>query len=88
MSLARLFFLRTPAVSMAMKRLAIALEMDIDAVARGAGDLADDHPLALGEAVDERALAGIAPADDGEFQRRLAGAVPRRRRRGSRFESA
>src|SRR5207249_4174187 len=46
------------------KDLAVALEADVDAVAGGAGHLADDHALALGQAVDERALAGVAPADD------------------------
>src|SRR5205807_8849781 len=64
------------------KHLAVTLETDIDAVPRRAGNLADDHPLALGQAVDERALAGIAAADDGELQGRVFRRRLQRLRRG------
>src|SRR5438132_384312 len=40
-------------------------------VARCARHLADDHTLALGEAIDERALARVAPADGGQLHRRF-----------------
>src|SRR5262249_11132278 len=47
--------------------LAVSLEADIDAVARGPRHLANDDALGLGQAVDERALARVAPADDGQL---------------------
>ena len=53
------------------ERFAVELEPHVDAVARGAGDLADDHPLGLGQRVDERALADVAAADDGHLHLRL-----------------
>ncbi len=45
-----------------------AVERDAlgDEVARGAGSCGDDGAVALDEAIEERALAGVGPADDGE----------------------
>ena len=79
MSLARLLLLAHAGRVDGDERLAVALEAHVHAVARRAGHLADDHPLALGQAVDERALAGVAPADDGQLQGRVL------RRRLQRF---
>ncbi len=53
------------------ERLAVALEAHVDAVARRARHFADDHALALGQAVDECALAGVAAADGGQLHRRF-----------------
>jgi hypothetical protein len=44
-------------------------EANIDAVARGPFDFADDGALLMREAIDEGALAGVAFADDGELER-------------------
>ena len=60
------------------ERLAVQLEPHVDAVARGARHFADDHPLGLGQRVDERALAHVAAADDRHLHHRL-GQCPRRR---------
>ena len=51
------------------ERLAIQLEAHVDAVSGRAGHLADDHPLGLGQRVDERTLARVAPADDRDLHR-------------------
>ena len=61
------------------KGLAVHLDPDIDAVARGSGDGAGDHPLGLGQRVDEGTLADVAPPDDRQFHDRLfpAGVVER-----------
>src|SRR5439155_685324 len=48
--------------------LAVFLKVDVDAVARRARHLADDGTLALGQAVDERALAGVTATDDGKLE--------------------
>ena len=62
-------FLRTPAVSITISVFAFFFEAHVDAVARGAGHFRDDHPVAmpfvqLGDGVHQRALAGVALADD------------------------
>ncbi len=43
-------------------------EGDIDGVAGGAGDGADDDAVGLGEGVDDGGFADIGAADDGEFE--------------------
>ena len=53
------------------ERFAVALEANVDAVARRAGHFADNGTGFLGQAVDEGALAGIAPPDDRDFEVRL-----------------
>ena len=64
------------------ERLAVHLVADVDRVAGRAGHLADDHPLGLGQGVDQRALARVAAADDGHLHhallRRLGFQVVRR----------
>ncbi len=47
----------------------------VDRVTRGAGDIGDDHPLLAEEAVDERGLAHIRPADDRKAHRVRVGLV-------------
>lgn len=47
---------------------AVDLEADVDAVAGRAGNLGNDAAFLLGQGVDERALADIAAADDGELE--------------------
>ena len=72
---------------MATNALAVELEPHVDAVARRAGHFADDHPLGLGQRVDERALADVAAADDGHLHHRLADlerVVVQRRRQAAR----
>ena len=49
------------------KRPAINLEPHVDAVAGGARHRAGDHPLLVGQRVDERALADVAAAHHGEL---------------------
>ena len=71
MALARLRSLRHAGRVDGHERQAVALEAHVHAVARGARHFADDHPFALGQAVDERALAGVAAADDRQFQGRV-----------------
>ena len=58
--------------------LAVQLETDVDAVAGSAWDLAYDHPLGVGQRVDERALARVPPAHDGHFHRRVLVRLGRR----------
>ena len=47
------------------------LERYVDCVARGSGDFTDNHPLRLGKRVDDRRLAHVGSADDGDVHRRL-----------------
>jgi hypothetical protein len=54
-------------------RLAVQLEADVDAVAGGTGHLADDHPLRLGQRIDQRALADVPAADNRHLHHRLFG---------------
>ena len=51
------------------------LERHVDSVARGARDLADNDPLRPGERVDDRRLADVGSADNGDVQRRLGGGL-------------
>ena len=48
----------------------VALERHQDAVARGAGLLAGDHALLADQAIDQRRLADVRPADDRDADRR------------------
>ena len=50
--------------------MAVDLEADVDAVARGAGDGARDHPLLVGQGVGEGAFPHVAAADDRQFHLR------------------
>ena len=50
--------------------MAVDLKPHVDAVPRGAGDGARDHTLLLGQRVDERALADIAPPHDRQLHLR------------------
>ncbi len=61
---------------------AVFFEDDVNAIAGGAGDFADNDPIPTrpaafgfgekaGDGIDEGALAGVAFADDGDFQIRL-----------------
>ena len=65
-----------------------------DEVARGAGGCGDDGAVALDEAVEERALAGVGAADDGEGQAVVhdaaagKGGFERSERRGERGDAA
>ncbi len=62
-------------------------ERDIDRVAGGARDLADDGAVALQDGVDQRGLAGVWPADDGDPQcRRFFARHGRRETAGCRIE--
>ena len=45
----------------------VALERDVDAVARGAGLVVDHHALFTEHAVDQRGLADVGTADDGDL---------------------
>lgn len=49
------------------KGLAVEFETDVDAVAGGAGDFADDHAFGLGEGVDEGAFSDVAASDNRQF---------------------
>ena len=53
-----------PAVSTSSIVAAVDLDRRVDRVARGAGDLGDDHPLAAEEGVDEARLADVGAPDD------------------------
>src|SRR5215211_2446300 len=48
------------------QRPAVDLDRRVDRVARGAGDVGDDHALAAEEGVDEAGLADVRAADHGE----------------------
>ena len=48
--------------------LAVALHDGVDGVARGAGDIRDDGAVGAQDAVEQRRLAGIGAADDGDVQ--------------------
>src|SRR6185436_3180000 len=63
------------------EELALALDLDVEGVARRAGDARDDHALFLGQRVDQGRLAGVAPAHDREAEggpRRLLDGLRRR----------
>ncbi len=47
--------------------VAVAVEEDVDGIARGAGDFGNDDARLSGEGVDEGGLAGVAFTDDGDF---------------------
>ena len=47
---------------------AFQLEFDVDGVARGARDVADDHAVLADEAVHEGGLADVRAAEDGDLQ--------------------
>jgi hypothetical protein len=47
--------------------LLVPLQDRVDRVPRGARHLADDHPLFLEQPVDQRRLADVGPADDGDL---------------------
>ena len=49
-----------------VERAAVPLDVAVEAVARHAGLVVHDRVAALGEAVEERALAHVGPADDGD----------------------
>src|SRR6202034_4454932 len=56
--------------------LAFFFDPHVDAVARGAGDFADNDAVALlaihfGDRIHQRALAGVALADDGNHHLRI-----------------
>ena len=50
--------------------MAVDLEADVDAVARGAGDGARDHPLLVSQGVGEGALPHVAATDDRQLHLR------------------
>ena len=66
---------------------AVDLELGVDRVAGGAGDVGDDHPVGAEEGVDERGLADVGAADHGDpdrvvvFRRAADGRRARRRSR-------
>jgi hypothetical protein len=47
----------------------IALEVEVDRIARRAGLVERDHPLLAEERVDERRLADVGPTDDRDLDR-------------------
>ncbi len=49
--------------------LAVALDNRVDGIARGAGDIAHDGAVIADHLVEERGLAGVRSADDGDTQR-------------------
>ncbi len=53
------------------KRKPVEFEMDVDRVARGSRPLRDDHPLGVGQGVDECRLPRVGPAHHGDLHDRL-----------------
>ena len=49
--------------------LTVALDDGIDGVTRGAGDVRHDGAVGAQDAVEQRGLAGVGAADDGDVQR-------------------
>ena len=49
--------------------LAVALHDGVDGVARGSGDVRHDGAVGAQDAVEQRGLAGVGSADDGDVQR-------------------
>ena len=60
-----------PAVSVRTNCRPLWTSVGVDGVARGAGFVAGDHPFLPEERVDQRALAHVGPADDGQADRRV-----------------
>ena len=60
---------------------AVALEIEVDRIARRARLVEGDHPLLAEQRVDERRLADVRPADDRDLDRRVGvGAIVGQRR--------
>src|SRR6185312_10865045 len=60
-----------------LERLALPVEIDGNGIARDAGLGARQQPLLADEAVDQRRLAGVRPADDGDADRMRAALLAR-----------
>ena len=66
-----------PAVSTSTNVASVALEHRVDRVARRARDLRDDHALLAEQRVQQRRLADVRAAEDGDADRVLADLGPR-----------